>query len=113
MHELSLCQGIVRIIETQAKQHGFSTVKKVRLDIGALACVEQDALSFGFVAATKGTVAEGAELAFIVSPGHAWCPTCSQRVEVKTRLDSCSKCGAWLMPLPGGDEIKVKDLEVD
>lgn len=113
MHELSLCQSIVRIIEGQANDHGFSKVKKVRLEIGALACVEHDALAFGFAAATKGTVAEGAELAFIVSPGHAWCPACSQRVEVESRLDGCSKCGVWLMPLPGGDEIRVKDLEVD
>ena len=40
MHEMSLCQGVVQILEEQAKTHAFTRVRTVRLEIGPLAAVE-------------------------------------------------------------------------
>lgn len=40
MHELSLCQSAVEIIQQQAEQHGVARVTGVWLEIGALSCVE-------------------------------------------------------------------------
>ncbi|MHA6496590.1 hydrogenase/urease maturation nickel metallochaperone HypA, partial [Escherichia coli] len=40
MHELSLCQSAVEIIQRQAEQHDVKRVTAVWLEIGALSCVE-------------------------------------------------------------------------
>ncbi len=60
MHEMSLCQGVVRILEEQAAAHAYKRVKTVRLEVGPLATVEPEALRFCFDAATRGTLAENA-----------------------------------------------------
>ncbi len=48
MHELSLCQSAVEIIQQQAEQHGVARVTGVWLEIGALSCVEERAVRFSF-----------------------------------------------------------------
>jgi len=46
MHELSLCQSAVEIIQRQAEQHDVKRVTAVWLEIGALSCVEESAVPF-------------------------------------------------------------------
>ena len=43
MHELSLLEGVLSIIEDNADTQGYTSVKKVCLEIGALSCVEPEA----------------------------------------------------------------------
>jgi hydrogenase nickel incorporation protein HypA/HybF len=68
MHEMSLCESILRIIERQAEKEGFSRVLKVRLEIGEHSGASEESLAFCFPFVTKGTVADGAELEFIRKP---------------------------------------------
>ncbi len=56
MHEISLLESVLDTLETQAEQQGFTQVKQVVLEIGALSCVEADALRFGFDAVMKNCV---------------------------------------------------------
>ena len=46
MHEITLCQRALELIEQQATQHGAQRVTGVWLKIGAFSCVETSALSF-------------------------------------------------------------------
>lgn len=64
MHEMSLCEGIRRIIENQAKKDGFTQVKRVLIALGERSGVSEEALSFCFPLAVRGSVADGAELVF-------------------------------------------------
>ncbi len=48
MHELSICESIVQIMEDQAVAENFRTVNAVRLEIGPLAGVEQCLPGFRF-----------------------------------------------------------------
>jgi hydrogenase nickel incorporation protein HypA/HybF len=113
MHEMSLCEGILQVIEEHAEQQRFSKVCRVRLEIGALAGVELEALRFGFEVVTRNTLAEGALLDIITLPGQAWCLGCSQSVAVQQRFDACPLCGSYQLHLSGGDELRIKDLEVE
>ena len=71
MHEVSICEGILGVIEDQARVHGFSAVRRITLEIGAFAGVEQTALRFGFDAVMRGSVAEGAWLGLLACGGLA------------------------------------------
>ncbi|NNG05232.1 MAG: hydrogenase maturation nickel metallochaperone HypA [Inquilinus sp.] len=113
MHEMSLTRSMVGIIEGQAATHGFQRVSRVRLEIGELSCVDPEALTFCFDAATRDTVAEGATLAILTVPGQAWCRDCDMAVPIGQRGEPCPRCGDYRLQIRAGDEIRIKDLEVD
>ncbi|MGY5955410.1 hydrogenase maturation nickel metallochaperone HypA [Kosakonia sp. BK9b] len=112
MHELSLCQNAVEIIEQQARQHGASRVTGVWLEVGALACVEESALRFGFDMACRDTLAQGCELHIILKPAQAWCWNCSQTVEV-TRYDECPRCHCPTLHIERSEGVQIKSIEVE
>ncbi|MDR2238977.1 MAG: hydrogenase maturation nickel metallochaperone HypA [Zoogloeaceae bacterium] len=113
MHEMSLAEGVLQIIEDHAAKANFSRVKTVWLEIGALAGVEIEAMRFCFDAVTRGSVADGAALEIVAVPGAAWCMRCSEEVGVAERYDPCPRCGGYQLQLTGGTEMRVKEFEVD
>jgi len=113
MHELSLAQGIVDIVAEAARAQSFSRIRRIRLAIGALAQVEPDALSFGFDAVSRGTMAEGATLDIERPSGAGYCLGCSGQVELIQRGDPCPACGGFDVMVTGGDDLRVTELEVD
>ncbi|HOP15828.1 MAG: hydrogenase maturation nickel metallochaperone HypA [Chromatiaceae bacterium] len=113
MHEMSLCESIMQIIEDEAQRQGFKRVIRVRLEIGRLSGVEIEAMRFGFDAVTRDTLADGAELEIIQLPGTAWCLPCGCEVEVQQRFDACPQCGSYQLQVVSGDQMQIKDLEVE
>jgi len=113
MHEMSLCEGVLQVLEDHAASQGFKQVKTVWLEIGALSGVDPEAMRFGFDVVMKGTLAEGAVLEIIDLPGKAWCMQCGKSVAVKARFDACPDCSSYQLQVTGGDEMRVKELEVE
>lgn len=113
MHEMSLCEGVLQIIETEAKQQNFSHVKRVILDVGVLSGVEIPALEFAFEVVMQGSVAANATLEINELEAQAWCMHCAEVVTVKQRYDACPKCGSYQLQISSGDEMRIKELEVD
>lgn len=110
MHELSIMQGVVEVCE----QHcGGRPVLAVTLEIGALSGVVPDALEFCFEVATKGTLLEGARLAIDRIAATGFCSDCNVVSEIDSYFDSCPSCGALALSLRTGEEMRVKDLEVE
>ena len=113
MHEMSLCEGILQVIEDESGKQGFSKVKNLWLEIGELAGVEIEALEFCFDAVKRDSVADGAKMNIISIPGRAWCMLCSHDVAVRQRFDACPDCGSYQLQVTAGDEMRIKELEVE
>ena len=113
MHEMALCESIVQILEQEALRQDFSQVKTVWLEIGPLAGVELEALRFSFDAVARGTVAGQARLEIIETEGRAWCLACAKTVPVSQRFDPCPDCGSYQVQVTGGEEMRIKELEVN
>ena len=113
MHEMSLCEGILQVLEDQAESQDFTVVKKVWLEIGALSGVELDAMRFSFDAVMRGSLADRAKLEIIETPGQAWCHRCEATVPVTQRFDQCPECGGYQLEIVAGDEMRIKELEVE
>lgn len=113
MHEMSLCESLLGIIEEQSRVQQFTRVRRVRLTVGALAGVEESALRFGFEVVSRHTLAEGSQLEILPLPGEAFCFQCGKTVAVAQRYDPCPGCGGYRLQVTGGDELKIKDLEVE
>lgn len=112
MHEMSLAEGIRQIVVDQARAQGFARVTRLRLEIGRFAGVEKPALAFAFDVVMRGSPAEGAVLEMIDLPGRALCYDCAGTVDLDHRLAPCPLCGGGRLLPQGGDEMRIKDMEV-
>lgn len=112
MHEMTLMESVRSIVDQAHKQHGFSQVKRVVLEIGQLAGVQQEALTFCFDVVMKGSPAENAALDIVDLEGRAWCPTCEAEVTITSRLDPCPTCGGMPGKVIQGLEMRVRGLDV-
>ncbi|MGE0358690.1 MAG: hydrogenase maturation nickel metallochaperone HypA [Burkholderiales bacterium] len=110
MHEMSIAESVLGIVEESARREGLARVREVRLEIGRLAAVETEALRFCFDAVVRGSVAEGAMLAIDETPGAAWCFGCSATVPIAMRGDFCPRCGGGRLQVTDGTGMRVKDL---
>jgi hydrogenase nickel incorporation protein HypA/HybF len=112
MHEMALTQSVLDILQDAACSRGFTRVSKVWLEIGMLSGVEPEAMHFCFDVITKNTLAEGAVLEIIRTPGTGKCTQCGHSVEIAVRFDPCPFCGGYSIQVTGGGEMQVKNLEV-
>ncbi|WP_432474061.1 hydrogenase maturation nickel metallochaperone HypA [Amphritea sp. HPY] len=113
MHEMSICEGIIQVLEEQARSQNYTKVKTVWLEIGPLAMIENDALRFCFDAVTRNTLAQDAQLEIIELPGQAWCLQCAKSVAIRKRYDACTGCGSYQLQVTQGEELRIKELEVE
>jgi hydrogenase nickel incorporation protein HypA/HybF len=113
MHEMSLAEGVLQVIEDSARSNGFTQVKTVWLEIGELSGADAEAMRFCFDAVVKGTLAEGARLEIVATEGRGRCLACGQTVHIQLRYDPCPLCGGYPVEPSGGLEMKVKELEVE
>lgn len=113
MHEMSLCEGVLKILVEQSKLQDYTKVNRVTLEIGELSCAVPESMEMCFLAITRGTLAEGATLEIVRTPGEAWCRTCEKLVPVPERYGPCPECGGIDVELKAGDGLRIKELEVD
>jgi len=113
MHEMALAEGVLQILQDQAKAQDFATVKTVWLEIGELSHVSPEAISFCFDAVTRGTLAGGATLEIIRTPGKAWCHDCGEAVCVSSLIAPCPTCGGHKLQVTEGEDMRVREVEVD
>ena len=62
MHEVSLAEGVIDVVERAAEGAHATAVSEVRVAVGELSNVEIEALAFAFESVKKGTVANDAKL---------------------------------------------------
>lgn len=109
MHEMSVALAVIDQVEQAAARDGNVTaVRSVRLQVGELAGVVPDSLSFCFELACAGTVLEGAELVTEAVPGRARCAPCAHEwaVRMPPRL-TCPRCGGTTADLLSGRELQI------
>lgn len=112
MHEMSLAEGVVQIVEDTARANDAQAVRAVWLELGALSHVELEALRFAFDVVKRGTVAGDARLEVIKTPGRAWCMPCGESVGLAQLGDPCPRCGSHQLQVTQGDEMRVKEIEI-
>ena len=83
------------------------------VEVGALSHVEPEALLFCFAAVSAGTIAEGAELEIDRIPGAGWRLDCAETVALAERFGACPQCGGYRVQMTAGDELRVKEIEVE
>lgn len=113
MHEMSLAESVLHLVEATARREQARRVRQVVLEIGDLSCVEPEALKFCFGAVTLGSLAQGAELVIASVPGLGWCAACAQTVPMQTLYDSCPVCDGAPLQVQRGTEMRVREIAIE
>jgi hydrogenase nickel incorporation protein HypA/HybF len=113
VHEVSLIESVVALVEAERRKQGFDRVRVIRLQVGALGCAEPEALRFCFDAVIRGTAAEGAALEIDLVAGVGWCAVCRDTMPMAERFAACPICDSAPLRLTAGCDLRLSELEVE
>ncbi len=112
MHEYGICEEILDVVLSSARENGAKEVTSVELEVGVLRGIVRDHLLFFFQHLSKGTIAERASLHVREKAVTVTCPACGV-LQSRSMIFSCPTCGSWEISVRGGDEIRISSLEID
>ena len=95
-----------------AQQHQAQKIEVVRLRIGALAGVVDEALTFAFEALAEDTPARGARLLIEAVPVTCYCETCTKEFEAPRFSYRCPVCETLSREVRRGRELELISIEV-
>ncbi len=110
MHEMSITQGIIELCLEHA---GSRRVRSLDVEIGELGSVVPEAIEFCFEACSRETLLEGALLTIIRIPGRGLCQECGKETPLAELYGSCELCGSNQVVITAGEELRVREIEVD
>jgi hydrogenase nickel incorporation protein HypA/HybF len=113
MHEVGITRSIIEICEENAARQGARFIHSVTVEIGALSGVVPEAVEFCFEACSKGTLVEGARLIVERIPARGRCPDCHTECAMDTYTYACPSCDGPVLQRVQGDELRVKEMEID
>ncbi|MGI8608828.1 MAG: hydrogenase maturation nickel metallochaperone HypA [Candidatus Dormibacteria bacterium] len=113
MHELSIAQSIVEMVDEVAHREGAARVATINLRLGALSSVVEEALQFSFELVAAGTAAEGARLAVEKVALVIFCPTCDAERTLSAPVFICPVCGNPTQSVISGKELEVTSVELE
>lgn len=112
MHELSLLDNVRTILEEHARSQQFEIVDKITIEIGALSCIESEALRFAFDTVMNNSLAQHAQLTIKHIAGQGRCVACGKMTPMRELYDTCPHCGHFQLDILSGLEMKITELEV-
>jgi hydrogenase nickel incorporation protein HypA/HybF len=113
LHELGITQSIVEIALRTAAEQQAKIIHSVTLEIGSLAGVVGEALQFCYEACSKGTPLEGSRLVIDEIPARARCRDCATEYLLTDLLACCPVCAGAAGELLCGEEMRIKEMEID
>ena len=113
MHELSICEALIRQVEAVARVERAAAVSDIFVSVGPLSGVEPPLMHNAFPLAAAGTVASEAELHLETMPVRVRCSECGQESEVPVNRLVCGHCGEWRTQLVSGDELLLQRVVLD
>lgn len=113
MHELSICQSMLRIVDKAMEDHPGAKLQRIYVDVGMGSTVEPFLLKEAFEIAATGSAHEGAELVVNEIPLIGRCLSCEKSFEYRELALGCPECGSVKVNIESGLELTVKELEID
>jgi len=112
MHELSIAQNILEIVQEYVSAEHSAEVQAVKVRVGELSGVVAESLEFCFSAMVGGTALKNAVLKIERVPPRVHCSTCDNSCAADGLLFQCPACGGRAIELVSGTELQVIEIEV-
>ena len=114
MHELSLANALLELIESQLAERGFERVNSFSLSCGRLAGVEESCLRTAIEQLVLGHPAVANRFEIDWLPVRTSCFDCGLEIEAQAYRGACPGCGSYKVLLTGGtEELKLTEMDVD
>lgn len=114
MHEMSTMVRMVNLACETAEKEGGGRLKSISVSVGAMTGILPFYLKKYFPAASKGTLAEGAELEITEVPVTVKCQDCGTIYEPeKATGRSCPKCGGIRAHILSGRDITLDKVTME
>ena len=120
MHEASLVQGLLNLVEKTVADHNAANPEKpvrrvteVNCQLGLISCVEPRTLTSCFELFAEDTVARDARLTLTTAPLPCTCKKCGKGFELTERMFKCPFCGDINLQFTGGHGLVLTSLQVD
>lgn len=112
MHEIGLMQQALDVALEQAAGRGARHIEQITFRIGAASGVVPEVIEMAFEVATRGTIAEGAQLTIERVPLVCFCPACAYEFEPDDELlRACPRCQQPAAEVRQGSEFELVSLE--
>jgi hydrogenase nickel incorporation protein HypA/HybF len=111
MHEMSIAESIVEIVQQHLPKGEDCKVRSITLHIGELAGVVPDSLEFCFSAITSASPLEGAQLVIERVPLAATCKSCGTTSQISIASFQCPACNSPDISVISGTELQVTEIE--
>ncbi len=121
MHEFAFAYDIFKVAEATATKYNAKRITEVYLEIGELTLIVPHLLKQSFIMATKGSIAEGAELKIEIIPGKIRCRECNKISTVTLneeaqltglQLFQCKFCHSKNTEIIDGKKANVKNIKI-
>lgn len=112
MHELSVTQSIVELVQNTAAENQAEKVTKIKVKVGELTCIQPDALEFCFSILREGTIMEEAEIVIENVPVKLKCLHCGALSSHKLGTP-CQFCSSKEMEVVEGKEFYVESIDIE
>ena len=113
MHEATLAQELLTIIEDVARKHDVQRVTTATIELGALSCVVPEALDFAFEVLRRNTVAEGCRLELKEAPLVVRCGACGYEGPSQRSISGCPQCSGVPVEVLSGREMRLLSIDVE
>ena len=113
MHELSLANGIIDIVNAEAEKNGFERVLTISLKVGEYSGIVPRCLEEFSPIAAEGTRAQDARLQIEVLPSRFRCAECGFEGRPDRERACCPACGSERIRMISGREFYVENLVVE
>jgi hydrogenase nickel incorporation protein HypA/HybF len=113
MHELSVAQSIIDIVQQSVPQDELADVRIVRVKVGTFSGVVADSLDFCFSAISAETPLAEAHLEFEHIPFVVECRQCRKKFENDIGFVVCPECGGVDTAVLSGRELQVTEIELE
>jgi len=113
MHEFSLMTGVLDAVEASAQEHNATRVVEIRLVVGEMTEVLDEAMNFALEVLAPGTIAEGAHLIITKVTPQSRCLACGTTFEHDRYHFSCPACDSLATELLAGRELYIESMEIE
>jgi hydrogenase nickel incorporation protein HypA/HybF len=113
MHEMSIAQNILEIVNEYMRRENGAKLLEVAVEIGELVAVVPDSLSFCYDVLVEETPYKDSKLVINILPLSARCNECQHVFKVEEYSFICPHCHSIDICVEKGQELRISHLEVE
>lgn len=107
MHEISICESIIKTIEDELEEDQFQNVRGIYVKIGVLSCVDPKVLAQVFACIIKETPFSKSSLHTEFVEILVACENCKKNFKVKDYRFVCPDCDKSSSQIVEGNELTI------